>query len=182
MSENRLDPPEHAMKHATRSALLVATGCLVATTLGGCTPRQTAVMGVGVDDDGSPVAYVVACRDSIDTVALTEPGKALLGEWGAPDPVTGTAAVRLRGGSPGWTVFSGGAPDLTPGVTYELSGWEDSRDAVTAVEVEFTAEDLAALRPGDVRRRSGTDPAGDRRYVVETEKQFAENACAQLDS
>ena len=134
-------------------------------------------------DDGPldlPVAYVLACRDSIDSVSLTEPGKALLGEWGAPEPVTGQASVRLRDGSPGWTVFGDDAPALAPGVTYELSGWESGRDAVTAIEVEFTPEDLAQLQPGEVRRRSGVDADGQRAYVVENEDQFAENACDDL--
>lgn len=161
-------------KHRTLAPLAVV--CVAVATLSGCTPRQTAVMGVGVDDDGAPVAYVVACTDSIDVISLTEPGKALLGEWGAPESITDAASVRLSEPGPGWTVLSGGAPALTPGITYELSGWEDSRDAVTAMEVEFTVADLAALRPGEVRRRSGVDDAGARSYVVESEQQF-EDAC-----
>ena len=168
------------MPRTRRTTLVLAAACLTTAALTGCTPRQTAVMGVGVDDGGSPVAYVVACRDSIDFISLTQPGKALLGEWGAPEPVTGMASVRLRDGAPGWTVFGDAAPVLTPGVTYELSGWEDSREAVTALEVEFTAEDLAGLRPGEVRRRAGVDAYGDRAYVVESEDRFAENACAEL--
>jgi hypothetical protein len=165
-----------------RTTLLVVTASLTAVALAGCSPRETAVMGVGVDDDRSPVAYVIACRDSIDFVSLTQPGKAQLGEWGAPKPVTGMASVRLRDGSPGWTVFGDEAPVLAPGITYELSGWEDSRDAVTAMEVEFTVEDLAALRPGEIRRRAGVDARGERAYVVESEDEFAANACAELRS
>lgn len=170
------------MPRTSRGTILITSACLAAVALAGCTPRQTAVMGVGVADDGSPVAYVVACRDSIDFVSLTQPGKALLGEWGAPEPVTGMASVRLQDGAPGWTALGDAAPVLATGVTYELSGWEDSRDAVTALEVEFTAADLAGLRPGEVRRRAGVDAYGERAYVVEGEDEFAANACAELRS
>ena len=168
------------MNRKRRTAPFLASACLVAVALSGCTPRETAVMGVGVDDDGAPVAYVIACRDSIDLISLTEPGRALLGEWEAPESITGMASVRLGEPDPGWTVLSGGTAALTSGTTYELSGWEDSRDAVTATEVEFTVEDLAALRPGEVRRRAGVAEDGERSYVVETEDQFADNACDDL--
>ena len=168
------------MRLQPRTLLFIPVVCLAVAALSGCSPRETAVMGVGVDDDGTPVAYVVACRDSIDSVSLTEPGKALLGEWGAPEPVTGMASVRLQDGSPGWTVLGDDAPVLTPGVTYELSGWENSAEHVTAVEVEFTVEDLAALGPGEVRRRAGVDADGERAYVVGSEDQFPEEACADL--
>lgn len=162
-----------------RTVLLITLAGAGALALSGCSPRETAVMGVGVDDGGAPVAYVVACSDSIDTISLTQPGTALLGEWGAPEAVTATASVPLSDGG-GWTVFSGGAPDLAPGEEYQLSGWEDSRDHVTAIDVEFTADDLAALEPGEVRRRAGVNDDGDRSYVVETEQQFAANACEYL--
>lgn len=53
---------------------------------------------------------------------------------------------------------------------------------MTALAVEFTAADLAGLRPGEVRRRAGVDAYGERAYVVEGEDEFAANACAELRS
>ena len=48
---------------------------------------------------------------------------------------------------------------------------------MNAAEVEFTAADLRALNPGDVRSVNGEVDGDEFVYVVQSEAGFAEHAC-----
>ncbi|KQY23327.1 hypothetical protein ASD16_12330 [Cellulomonas sp. Root485] len=162
------------MRRTTAAAGVVV---LLALTSTACSPLTVGVLGVGADGDGSPVAYLQVCDQHLDSVLLYSPDVdgERGGEWTATTPVSDSAVLDLQDPGDGWTVRTA-LPDLLPGTSYSLHAWSSSRFSnVGAESVQFTADDLAALRPGDVRRREGDV------VVVESEADFAKHACDYVD-
>lgn len=169
--------PRHARR--TKRALgisLVTSAAMLALT--SCSPLQVAVLGVGVDDKGVPVAYIQVCRDYIDTVVLFEPNLAgRRAEWIADAPVEGSAAIRMGETNLGWTVVAE-YPGIEDRQEYSLHAWsESSWDSFAAVGVEFGTDDLADIAPGEVLYRTGWDSPGVPAYAVTSVEDFAEKAC-----
>jgi hypothetical protein len=135
------------------------------------------MLGVGVDADGSPLAYLKVCSDHIDTLAIVEDDGGRVAEWAAPRRITDSASIRLLDGTPDWRVVTA-LPDLKPDTGYILAGWSTGKyNSVATVSVHLTREELAELQIGQVRRMSGFDSKGEAQYLVETVDEFFANAC-----
>src|SRR5450756_270366 len=121
--------------------LVAAVVCAVAlTTLTGCSPRQVAMLGVGVDADGSPIAYLKVCSDHIDTLAIVEDDGGRVAEWAAPRRITDSASIHLLDGTPDWRVVTA-LPDLKPDTGYLLAGWSTGEyNSAATVSVHLTRE------------------------------------------
>lgn len=70
------------------------------------------------------------------------------GTWAAPRRVTSATSFSLADPQGGWTTREP-LTELRPGVLYAFYGWSDD-DSWSANSVDFIAEDLAVLRPGEL--------------------------------
>ncbi|MFJ2739526.1 hypothetical protein ACIO3O_07650 [Streptomyces sp. NPDC087440] len=160
-----------------RRALLVLPLPLLAL-LTGCTVPVSGLTGVTVGRDGRPMGVVQSCEAPMDQVLLYVPAK---------DPEAPPEATWRRSGTPTefatWPLSGEATGDwaaqrppkpLTPHVTYALYGaTEDS--SWSTLPVEFTPEDLAALKPGQVRYATAADPDV---YTTGSTDAFRKAACA----
>ena len=112
--------------------------------------RGSGRSGVGVGTDGRPVGFLRVCS---------------------------YATWSVDSGGNGWAVTKPFAT-LKPGQAYHLYGWTNDNTS-PADPVDFTAADLAAMKPGQVRYRSGrANATGDKDLeVVTTAVQFQQHAC-----
>lgn len=90
--------------------------------------------------------------------------------------MTSSVAWLLDGKAAGWAT-SGPLPALVPGRTYSMYGWTKDYSS-SAINVNFTVEQLRALKPGQVRYFDGIDENPPRdRYAVGTFEQFRKATC-----
>ena len=157
-------------------AAVIAVGtALTAALLNACTVPGTAVAGVGVSADGSPVGYLQVCSHSIDgaTLYVTEPNS--VGEWEVSPSMNAFSSWSLPSGGSGWRVTEP-MTTLQPGTEYILYGWTHDNSA-SADAVHFTTDDLAAMHPGQVRYWAGEESEGADVAVTTSVADFKAHAC-----
>jgi hypothetical protein len=145
---------------------------------GGWDHGLNGVTGVTVDDAGSPVLALAVCYGSVDTVSVYGPNRGdqpneLLLELHTDEPVTTGALVDLADPGPRWTGGDASALRLDQ-QELVIASAQDDRHGLA--QVAFSADQLAALQPGDVRRDANgpssapdaplTVPAADFRAAV----------------
>ena len=158
----------------SRLLLVVFTGPLL--MLAGCTVPQGAVAAISVNAKGEPVGVIQVCRERIDGATLYRSDNDKLGSWTSSPPATGTTTWPLAQGGNGWTV-SDPLVKLRPGLTYALYGWTNDNSSSASV-VEFSTDDLARLRPGEVRYQSGEVSDSSDGYKTATLAEFQAVACS----
>lgn len=127
------------------------------------------VTGVTVDDAGSPVLALAVCYGSVDSISVYGPNRGdqpneLLLELRTDEPVTTGALVDLADPGPRWTGGDASALRLDQQELVIASAQGDRRGLA---QVAFTAGQLAALQPGDVRRdANGPSTAPDHPLTV----------------
>ncbi|MFF2778992.1 hypothetical protein ACFVU3_29380 [Streptomyces sp. NPDC058052] len=148
------------MPTARANLLTAAAAGTAALLLTGCSPTAPAgLAGVSVAEDGTPLGVILMCHDHVDGAVLhpddapQEP-REITGDWRHDGPVTGFTTWPLiqTAGAPaaeGWTPEAE-TDRLEKGRGYRLAGWTDD-DTWSAAPVRFTPEDLARLKPGQVR-------------------------------
>ncbi|MGN9796382.1 hypothetical protein ACTMTU_35615 [Streptomyces sp. OZ13] len=139
--------------------------------------------GISVTADGQPLGVMLVCHGHIDSANLYTDGdkpsaeSKTVGTWSRSEPVTGFTTWPLGVGGEGWSLDKP-LRSLDPDRTYTLYG--ATRDnSWSAAHISFTAEDLAALAPGQLRYlagdRDGADPDG---YLTASIEDFRANACS----
>lgn len=127
----------------------VGAALVLVATLAACSASPVGRAGVGLDDEGRLVGYLEVCSDHIDGVTITGPDdEDVVGRWQSSTPVTHSASWVMADPQDGWTTVDP-MRELEPGVTYRVHGWTQD-DTFEASGVEFTAEDLASIEPGQV--------------------------------
>ncbi|MFF9148437.1 hypothetical protein ACF1BN_26645 [Streptomyces sp. NPDC014861] len=145
---------------SARAILLTAAAAgTAALLLTGCSVPPAGLTGVSVAEDGTPLGVLLMCHDHVDGATLHPGGRPpeseeTTGAWRHEGRVTGFTSWPLlpTAGAPTaerWTAEQE-ATRLEKGRAYRLYGWT-SDDSWSTVAVEFTPEDLARLRPGQVR-------------------------------
>jgi hypothetical protein len=158
----------------------------VSLVITGCSAPIGSVVGIGVDQDGSPVAYVAVCEAHVDTAVIGDDRTEKdTGAWVTPPLPAGSFSIlNLAKPTDGWTADTPAFSTLDPKRTYRFSsyGGDTAKDTLFAsdfhssISIPFTTSDLAKLAPGQVRYYAGTDKSGDR-YGVVTEEAFRAQAC-----
>ncbi|QSR26596.1 hypothetical protein CFH99_13270 [Nocardioides aromaticivorans] len=155
------------------TVLLAVTGTALTACGNSVDARIVGRAGIGVDDEGRPVAVVRVCDGEVDTIELLgdrtgldddEPNP-VLGTWRADRARTGTVELTLDGHQDGWTGPE--APELEDGRTYVLNASDSGADA-EASQVSFTPAQLRDLdadqvlvADGSVEDRSTLDRCDD---------------------
>lgn len=170
------DPVEYVRR--VRIATAIATWS-VAVLASGCTVGRGAVAGMGVDSDGNPVGYLQVCHDHIDGATIYIDDAHEFGSWESSPAATGFATWSMTDPSGTWTATDP-LDRLRPRTTYVMYGWT-SDNSSSAASVEFTIEELASMKPGQVRYWVGTtaDLKSDV-YTVTSEDEFRRNACKAI--
>jgi hypothetical protein len=159
--------------------MALGVGALLFTT--GCTAEFTGLAGVSVDERGTPIAVVVACKGNFDGASLEDVSNfdviSVVREWsfGAARTVRWNIVESPTATHP----KPAGTMELNPKVPYDLSAF--SRDEQTrSVGVTFTVADLARLRPGQVRYFKENESGGTGKYVVADVSKFESLACQEI--
>lgn len=165
------------MRRWRRGVLGRTLATVVALVTTGCTVEARAIAGVGVGADGGPVGFLQVCSDHIDAATVYQTDKDHLGTWTVTPAATGFATWPLASGGNGWAVTEPFA-NLKAGQTYHLYGWTKDNTS-SAVAVDFTVADLAAMKPGQVRYPAGrADSSGTHSFeVVTSVARFQQHAC-----
>jgi hypothetical protein len=156
------------VRQAVLSVFLIGAGLAVS----GCTVPVAGVSGIGVDGEGNPVGYLMACHDHVDTAELAHGKDVWDGSWRSSKPITGLATVNLANPELGWSVGQH-LSALAAGHSYAFYGSTTDNSWSTA-SIEFTLADLAQLQPGSVRYWSRGGQGG---YTVGTVADFTAHAC-----
>jgi hypothetical protein len=158
-----------------RRALVVAGSAVLLTA--GCTVPESAVAGIGVDTQGNPVGYLKVCHEHIDGATVYIDDAHTFGSWESAPSATGFATWSLATPSGTWKVDAPLAK-LKPRTTYNLYGWTNDNSS-SAAAVSFTLEDLAVMKPGQVRYWAGTSTADGMNdvYSIASEDEFRRTAC-----
>ncbi len=146
--------------------------------LAGCGAPTGGQTAVGVDQNGSPVAYVVMCEGHIDGLTLyhgDNDRSVTVADVDAPAPVTTTAQVDLADPTDGWRVRTPLAA-LVDGTVYAMYGGSLDNSSSSA-HVQFTTDQLAALRPGQVLTQEYDEKKDDVLNVISAVADFQEHAC-----
>jgi hypothetical protein len=154
-------------------ALLIVVAAIMTLT-SGCTVPDVGASGIGVDPLGNPVGYLRVCErhQHVDAaVVYTDGTDDTRGRWTAAVAITDVAIWPLTGPAQGWTTETALKPLIT-GTLYNLYGATTDNSASTA-GVSFTAADLAAMKPGQVRYT----PASSDVPVVVGETEFRTRHC-----
>ena len=159
----------------TRVAALLGTvaGALL---LSGCAAGDLPLAGVRVGADGAPYALIRPCgNDSYQGLALDgRPGGVDEGPvtsgWDAEGERSGDAGFPLFSPPDAWRARHRGAQHLVAGHSYRLAfGHYITGDAYNGI-ADFSAEDIARLRPGQVW-------ADGRAMSLRAFERLAEDAC-----
>ncbi|KAA6218816.1 hypothetical protein [Streptomyces filamentosus] len=145
---------------SARATLLTAVAAgAAALLLTGCSAAPAGLAGVSVAEDGTPLGVLLMCHDHVDGAMLypddaPEESREVTGDWRHDGPVTGftTWPLMQTSGAPAaerWTPRTQ-TERLEKGRGYRLAGWTED-GSWQAVPVRFTPEDLARLKPGQVR-------------------------------
>lgn len=151
-----------------RRVLPVAVAAATVLLTAGCTVPQVGDVGIGVDDKGNPVGYLQVCQEHIDGTTIYIDDAHTFGSWTASPPVSGFSTWSLKDPSGVWTAEDP-LHKLKPRTTYTMDGWTTDNSS-SASAVDFTVEQLAAMKPGQVW--TGAE--------VTTEDQFRQNACKRF--
>ncbi|MFF7188023.1 hypothetical protein ACFZAR_22850 [Streptomyces sp. NPDC008222] len=151
-----------------RRTVLAVAGTVGATALlGGCAAVDLPLVAVGPGADGAPNALIRPCGDdayrgpALDGRAGSDAGGLVTTGWDTRGEHTGDAAFPLFTPPARWHARHRGARRLLPHHTYTLSfGHYVTGDSYNGV-VTFSAEDFAALRPGQVRADGRAMSRGD---------------------
>jgi len=165
-----------------RRALAVAVAGTAALLTAGCTVPLGGVTGIGVDAKGNPVGYLQVCHDHIDVALIYIDDAHEFGRWSTSPAVTGFATWSLADPSGTWTAVDS-LHKLKPRTTYSMfSGTNDDSSSTEAVD--FTIEDLASMKPGQVRYDAGktTSDGMNGVYSVTSAEQFRQTACKRFGS
>jgi hypothetical protein len=130
--------------------------------------------GVGVDAQGKLVGYLQVCHDRIDGVSMYLDEDHGLGQWNSAPATTGFATWSLAAPSEPWTPADP-LGNLKPNTTYSMYGWT-SDNSWSTVHVTFTLEDLAKMKPGQVRW-AGKLKGMISVETVTSEQEFRSKAC-----
>jgi hypothetical protein len=175
--ENSEPAPGRAVLRVVRKLAAVSLVTALSFLLGGCTVPVGGLAGIGVDDEGAPVGYLLVCQDHLDGVTVyMDSGAEDQDKWKASPTVTGFARWSMTDPVEGWTATKT-LGQLKAGVKYNVYGWTDDASS-SSTEVTFTKEDLARLKPGQVLYWSGN--ATEDRQTVSSEGEFRANACKLL--
>ncbi|MFB7290518.1 hypothetical protein [Actinacidiphila glaucinigra] len=168
-----------------RRVVLAVLGTAGLGLLSGCGPAITGVMGITVTEDGKPLAVMLVCDGQVERVTLHDADrgpsrKSRLAAWNRGRPATGFSVWSLESGGRGWSVDKP-MPPLEPGRGYTLHGWTGDPESTTS-GVDFTAAQLAGLRPGQVRWFRGEGmPGADRGgFATAGVGEFRAEACGGL--
>ena len=154
-------------------ALLVSAAAVA--VMSGCTVPPVAVTGISIGPDGQPIGVLQGCSQHIDGATVYQTDTDHLGSWGIKPAATGFTTWSLLRGGTGWTVTEP-LVAIKPDQTFTLYGWTKDNSSA-AIPVDFTAADLVALRPAQVRVWSGKISShGDVEATLSIE-QFKKNAC-----
>ncbi|NML49966.1 hypothetical protein HHL19_09815 [Streptomyces sp. R302] len=147
------------MPSARATLLTAAAAGAAALLLTGCTTTPAGLAGVSVAEDGTPLGVLLMCHDHVDGAMLypedaPKESREITGDWRHDGPVTGYTSWPLMqtAGAPEaerWTPETRTAR-LEKGRSYRLAGWTED-GSWSATPVSFTPEDLARLKPGQVR-------------------------------
>ena len=136
-----------SLRGALALIVVLVAGLAAAVVARGTPPVGRA--GVGLDDEGYLVGYLEVCSEHLDGATISGPDDGdVVGRWQSSVPVTHSASWSLADPQEGWTAVEQPS-ELEPGVTYRVQGWTLD-GSFTASGVDFTAEDLAAIEPGQV--------------------------------
>lgn len=130
--------------------------------------------GVGVDAQGKLVGYLQVCHDRIDGVSMYLDEDHGVGQWTSVPATTGFATWSLAAPSEPWTPTDP-LGNLKPNTMYSMYGWT-SDNSWSTVHVTFTLEDLAAMKPGQVRW-AGKLKGMISVETVTSEQEFRSKAC-----
>jgi hypothetical protein len=160
-----------------RRGIPITVIVLSCATLQGCGPAQVGVAGISVAADGSPLGVIQVCRNKINAAdlydsRLSRPG---IGHWIHDGPVTGFSTWPLNLGGNGWTVQKS-LPTLDGHVNYNFYAGSLHGSGST-VNVDFTLEDLAIMKPGQVRYFAHEGEPESRAYAAVSIDDFRANAC-----
>lgn len=131
-----------------RGGVLALMLAVLAGPTSACSVDDRAVVGLAVSADGSPMGVLQVCSKHIDGVTIYQTDNDHLGTWTVDPAATGFSTWSLVHGGSGWTVETPLAA-LKPGQTYDMYGWTKNNTSA-ADGPEFTPEQLAALKPGQV--------------------------------
>ncbi|MEU2507841.1 hypothetical protein ABZ621_24440 [Streptomyces sp. NPDC007863] len=147
------------MPSARATLLTAAAAGTAALLLTGCATTPAGLAGVSVAEDGTPLGVLLMCHDHVDGAMLypddvPKESREVTGDWRHDGPVTGFTSWPLMqtAGAPEaerWTPETRTAR-LEKGRSYRLAGWTED-GSWSAAPVSFTPEDLARLKPGQVR-------------------------------
>jgi hypothetical protein len=137
---------------------LVCFGAIACTAgmLTACSPTESGVIGLTVDDSGRTVVVLQDCDGDIDQLKLWDEGArpeidaddVLLAEWHNPKSPKGIVQFPLVEGAGKWKSEQR-VPELDPAKTYSLEG--RSKDASSnAAGIVFTPALLKSLKPGQI--------------------------------
>ncbi|MFK4088299.1 hypothetical protein ACI2LF_29570 [Kribbella sp. NPDC020789] len=131
-------------------------------TLTSCTVPSGGVFGMM----GDGTAVVQMCDGHIDGATLYlpdpnppelgEPKDEIIGRWTADPAVSGFSQFSVTEGGPGWQ-RNGRLKPRDPAKRYTLYGWSDDNNW-SAMGVDFTLDELAKLKPGELVAMSTDDP------------------------
>lgn len=137
-----------------RILLVLAVACGVLT---GCSPGQSGVIGVSVDDAGRTIVVLQDCKGDIDRLKLVMLGmpkattpETVLVNWSNPKSPKGIVQFPLVDGAGKWKPESP-VPDLDPARFYQLRGSKKDSSS-KAMSITFTVTALKELAPGQILR------------------------------
>ncbi len=152
-----------------RASVSLAVLLLLASGVAGCTSRVTGLAGVSVSADGNLVIELASCGrhapaqvvvyhsvQDLDQRVLTDMEFDITGGY-ARGGVATLTSIDTGAPADGWHLVQGTA-QLDPTVDYSAFGTTGNNGYSTR-QVRFTATDLAALQPGQVRYEA-PDSAG----------------------
>ncbi len=138
-----------------RLALLLPALALLAA----CTTPDGSIVGIGVTETGDLVGYVNVCEGPVDQASIwVQDGDAITG-WSHPTMGEGEfSSFVLTEPTDGWTLIGPEFTGLSPSVAYRFYAYGGQGDeARSSLHVDFTAADVLAMKPGQVRYFLGMD-------------------------
>ncbi|MFF9051466.1 hypothetical protein ACF09Z_09970 [Streptomyces erythrochromogenes] len=165
-----------------RAWLTGATVLVAAGVLAGCSPPRYDLVAAYNGDDGKPWIMLAPCgRNDITSVHVssrpTDPGPSPYTPGAQPasgwrsgfDPGVGGGSLPLFEPPASWGAQRDGEQRILPGRRYSVEFYSPE-DGVYYGEVNFTAEDLAGLEPGEVW-------AGDRAMTRKAFREYRADKC-----
>jgi hypothetical protein len=125
-----------------------------AGSLTACTVPPDGRVGIAVSEAGQPEAVLVSCKHQMNGASLywyddPNPTSPVLAKWTLPSGYTSPLQWSLVSPKPDEVTVVSGPAALMPGTVYSIYGWTGDH-SYSAPGVQFTLEDIADLRPGEV--------------------------------